>query len=698
MQMSLPHKLTSPLFCVLFALTILVGCSNPIDVVIKSVKPAELAPRGYPTAGAVSVDITPPPGMAMGGYSLMANKGIGVRTKLKARVIYLNDGKGGAVALVQTDLTAGSLLLKQKVSAKVAKATGLWPQDIVITATHTHSSPVNHFENDFYNKHMSSQSGLDDRYLNFLTNQISQGINTAFMTQKRAKIASGSRVIIGYNRNRSLPAHLENKDLSDEIAKLDIDDKNAVFKAVDPQMHMIRIDGLNPNTDSYLPLAAFSSFSVHATALSPKVEVYNADLFAYAQKDLQWNIQKKHQTPWPIIHAFTTGTQGDMAPALIDIGDNHFSIHPVDWQQTQQLGRALGREAITLFNNLESGLTDSMKIKTIAKTIDLQKDLATAYDTSSTLCQTPAIGTPVVAGAYERRTPFLTAIPFFKGGNILSRSWFNTSGCQGNKSQIASRFIQPMIEPTESFPRLLHLQIVKINDSVILPIPFEVTIQSAKRIVDATVQTLIAESESVNQAWITSNSNGYFGYATTPEEYALQFYEGGHTLYGKNTTPYLTEQLSILATSLHKEQENSVLKDWHYKINVQNQVPLETHSEGERVALITPELINEDESYVRFRWIDVNTSQINLHQPLVQVEMKNKDTHWQSFWYEQQPSTDEGYNIEIRHIANRKNNMAEYEVRWYNPVHGKHFRFNIYPRAQHKMLLSQTFKLAKKTK
>jgi neutral ceramidase len=61
---------------------------------------------GIPTAGAVSIDITPPPGMPMGGYSLLANRGMGFRTRLKARIVYLNDGQGHAVALVQTDLTA----------------------------------------------------------------------------------------------------------------------------------------------------------------------------------------------------------------------------------------------------------------------------------------------------------------------------------------------------------------------------------------------------------------------------------------------------------------------------------------------------------------------------------------------------------------------------------------------------------------
>jgi len=84
---------------------------------------------------------------------------------------------------------------------------------------------------------------------------------------------------------------------------------------VNPALFMVRVD-VRDDRGRYQPLAAFSSFSVHATALTPPVQVYNADLFAYAQKDLEWAIQRKYDTPWAVVHALTAGTQGDMAPAL----------------------------------------------------------------------------------------------------------------------------------------------------------------------------------------------------------------------------------------------------------------------------------------------------------------------------------------------------------------------------------------------
>src|SRR5690606_7304925 len=67
------------------------------------------APAGPPPAvpgllaGAVEVDITPPPGLPKAGYSRNARTGTGFRTRLRARVLHLRAGTG-SLAIVQCDL------------------------------------------------------------------------------------------------------------------------------------------------------------------------------------------------------------------------------------------------------------------------------------------------------------------------------------------------------------------------------------------------------------------------------------------------------------------------------------------------------------------------------------------------------------------------------------------------------------------
>ena len=180
------------------------GCASIQEINITQPPVRSLAVTGVSTAGAISIDITPPPGMPMGGYSVLANKGQGFRTRIKARVIYLNDGKGHSVALVQTDLLAGSLLLHHKITEAVSERTGLRPGDIAITASHSHSAPANFFENDFYNKHMTSGQWLEVNFLEFTAQRIAEGILEAYGSRRAAKVATGRKDIYGYNRNRSL--------------------------------------------------------------------------------------------------------------------------------------------------------------------------------------------------------------------------------------------------------------------------------------------------------------------------------------------------------------------------------------------------------------------------------------------------------------------------------------------------------------
>jgi len=109
------------MFVMVVAALGLCGCAATREISIMQPEVKRLAPADGPTAGAVCIDITPPPGMPMGGYSILANKGKGFRTRLKARVVYLNDGKGHSIALVQTDLTSASLLLHHKVAETFRK-------------------------------------------------------------------------------------------------------------------------------------------------------------------------------------------------------------------------------------------------------------------------------------------------------------------------------------------------------------------------------------------------------------------------------------------------------------------------------------------------------------------------------------------------------------------------------------------------
>ncbi|MBL4798572.1 MAG: neutral/alkaline non-lysosomal ceramidase N-terminal domain-containing protein [Oleispira sp.] len=683
------HKLMLPILATTLC-SLLSACTTVKQITVNQPIPMDVVKTGIPTAGAISVDVTPPPGMPMGGYSIMANSGKGFRTRLKARVVYLNDGQGHSVALVQTDLTAGSLLVQHQVVAAVAEKTGLKASDIVITASHSHSAPVNRFENDFYNKHMSNGQGLEEQFLAFVSQRIADGIITAYNHRRPAKVATGRKDIYGYSRNRSLDSYV----LNDNVTGIDLDDPRAKFKAINPAMFMIRID-VQDDHGRYKPLAAFSSFSIHATALSVPVDVYNADLFAYAQKDLEWAIQRKYDTPWPVVHGLTNGTQGDMAPALVDQGDNTFAHFEVNWKAAKELGQGIGKEAIELFESLESELSTTVEIKTAARELNIRQN--NKIDDIE-ICEDPAVGAPVAAGAYERRTPYLAFIPFLKGGNVMSRSWVYNDGCQGNKAHLGFKYLQPLFEPIDSFPNTVLFQLIKINDTLIMPLPFEVTTEAGQRMSQRVTDEFAAFDNDIKHAWVAGNANGYFGYTTTPEEYERQNYEGGHTLYGVYTTPYLSAQLGKLARDMNTaENVLELLPKWQYDVAVNEFYPEKVASTGKRNPLEQPHVhtseADNEEDYIEFEWLDVGASEISLHLPLVKVETLING-QWIEMYNAGEPINDDGYDLEVRLTDEEDLGMAQYQVRWYNPVAGGQYRFVIAPRSQQAELVSNSFTFA----
>jgi neutral ceramidase len=239
-------------------------------------------------------------------------------------------------------------------------------------------------------------------------------------------------------------------------------------------------------------------------------------------------------------------------------------------------------------------------------------------------------------------------------------------------------------------------QLIQVNDTVILPMPFEVTAESGRRMAARVKREFMqAGDDSVKHVYVTGNANGYFGYTTTPEEYRRQNYEGGHTLYGQYSTPYLTAQLGLLARDFKTKDDVQELKpDWKYILKVNTFYPKAQVSTGQRKVLMQPNVVKAkkeyEEDFIAFRWQDVGASEIDYHKPLSGVEVKIDD-QWLPMVQNGKPVNDDGYDIEVRFLKKLDDGMGEYEVRWYNPVPGGEYRFVIEPRCKHAVLESRVF-------
>jgi len=291
-------------------------------------------------AGAAEVDITPPPGMPKAGHSRNAHDGDGFRTRLRARVLHLRAGTD-SLALIATDLLAGSAIVHHLVAHQIAEDTDVRLPGLFLGATHTHAGPGQFSGSEFYNHWSANRAGFDPAYTGFLVDQLSAAVRTAVASRRPARLAFGSTEVWGLTRNRSLPAHVRNEDVADKRT-----DAHRRYTAVNPWLHLLRVD------DAGGPMAAFGWFSVHGTGISHTDHSYNADVWAYLTGELATRVAERTGRR-PIVGA-VEGTHGDVAPA----------VRPgqLVYPEAERVGRGIGAEAARLHDSLGSRLRSDVTL------------------------------------------------------------------------------------------------------------------------------------------------------------------------------------------------------------------------------------------------------------------------------------------------------------------------------------------------
>ena len=648
------------------------------EIRIQRTAPLPVLPAGTLLAGVAERDITPPIGIPKMGYSAWAREADGFRNRLKTRAFYLKPKQGEPIVVLQADLPASSLVLHHKVADLIAARTDVAMHNLSLHVTHTHSGPGQFMDSDFYNTFGSNKPGFDPALFDFLATQMADAVIAAYESRRPAKIAIGSTAIYGATKNRAMGAYVRNDNVADKS-----EDAAAALRAVNPLITLVRIDALTDAGD-YKPLGAFSSFAIHGTGIAPFTHPYHGDVWTFFEREVEWNIARQYQTPWQPVHGPFEANHADNNPNYRHglRGDS----------ETRRIGLALADKAWQLFTSLDNQLQDDVPISSAMREIDL---LSLRPQDEKMLCERAIAGTAVVGAAQGDEVFPISYLPPFQ------RGWPDSGAddCHAEKRWMLSK-LQAWGLASTRYPHRVSFTLFRIGDLALLGLPFEITFEAGNRIASAVTGALGAAENPVARVVVSSHTNGFFGYSATREEYSAQWYEGGHTIYGPNTTEFLAQESAKLAGDLLRQPGYADLpQEWTFALASKSYYPPVVTATGRRVELQQPRFVEaqaNQEPYWEMQLLDVNPSALDLHEPLLAIESSDDGETFAPLRDGQGVAVnDQGYDLQIIHDGASDAGMARYFLRWHNPLvaaPGRWYRFRLEARAGQDAFHSSRFR------
>lgn len=416
-------------------------------------------PKKFFQAGAATTNTSPPIGAEMYGNRAT----VYIHDELHARCLTLDDGEK-RLAFVVVDIISLNRDLIDEAKSVIYKETGLSPENVMISATHTHS--------------MVRATGPQpfDEYQRFIIRQIVDVVRKAIFNLEPARIGWG----VG-----SVPEHVFvrrwfMKSGSPVPNPYGGEDKvmmnpgrlnpNIVKPAgePDPEVSVISVQSLEGR-----PIALFANYSLHYVGGVPSGHV-SADYFAVFADRIQELLQADRQDP-PFVGIMSNGTSGDVNNINYAVAGQKYP----PYARMKVVANDVAREVMKVHENIEYhdwvGLQSAQQELTLKVRKPDSKMIAHAKK--------------VLAGTDQRVGPHGSSQYYNKG--LLTR-----------------------LEMPDNIDILL--QSFKIGDLAIATIPFETF---------AEIGLEIKAKSKFRPTFTISLANGSNGYLPTPRQHELGGYE-----------------------------------------------------------------------------------------------------------------------------------------------------------------------------
>jgi len=512
-------------------------------------------------AGAGVSDLTPVPGFPTGGYGPAGTVAFGYWTRLHARAFAFQDRDGRALVLVTCELFALPAGLEATVarhaSTKYAsRGFRLAPEDLIVSATHTHHGPGNYLTSETYNAYGSNYSGFSRELFDFLVTQVEaavdQAIENSLADQDSPRIVVHTgRLSDRILRNRSPRTFLLNQTAYSMMnalhgaaaggacQRLDEEPEDGWkldgcprLRAVDSDVSLVEVRrGANASDP---PLGVLVFLASHPTVLEPSSPLYGADFAGVAMVRLERDLARGGIQP---VVGFFNGAEGDITPRRTGR----------DATDVLTLARLLGDDLSHILQAAGTPIEGaSVRIRSRRASIHPQDPGQRSCSGSSgrptdPISGIPTLGTAALGGAEDDRT-LLYQLGWKEG--VRDRRLREQGPKQPalDSQLVRAVALTESFAPPEMFPASLPISYVELGSLALVAVPFEMSTAQG-------IDIRNALGAAHGRLEIIGLAGEYSGYVATAAEYDAQDYMAASTIWGPATGSLITCTVENLRAS-----------------------------------------------------------------------------------------------------------------------------------------------------
>ncbi|KAG8750799.1 hypothetical protein FRC14_000216 [Serendipita sp. 396] len=505
----------------------------------------------------------------MMGYAALSQTDTGLHMRQWSRAFIVAEpaNPSNRVVLINSDIAMGDSGVRRAIVAKLSQ---LYPgvytdNNVGLVGTHQHAGVGGYLENLL--PQLTSLGFVRETFDAIVTGTV-KAVQDAHNSLATGSLEFGTTDILQGNINRSPSAYLANP--AAERAKYAHDQ--------DKTMTVIKFKGASGQADRGL----LSFFPVHGTSLyenNTLVSTDNKGMAAY----LYENFVEPTSAPGKnkFVAGFVQANVGDTSPntlgAFCESPGKPYDGQPCEFYQstcgnvTQEChGRGPGFQVSDFESNYLIGsyqfegakniMTSSSltsvagSVRSVHVYINMSNYTFTLPNGTTARTCKPAMGygfaggTTDGPGAFDFKQGTTSGNPFWDlvKGAVTPVPSQEQKDCHAPKPILLNTGEATF--PYDWQPSIVNIQMFRVGQMVILLVPGEFTTMAGRRIRDA-IKAKLVEKKVIGSdgvVLLAGPSNTYAHYITTREEYGVQRYEGGSTIYGPATLEAFTDIYSNL--------------------------------------------------------------------------------------------------------------------------------------------------------